>query len=101
MKFSVAPESNSAIVSALLDLKCVKMRSVIDFRFEINTSWSQYRLSRANLIRLLQNPPALLHTSGWRHPSGPRARCQTSEWRCQECSQGKWHAAAGTCLRSD
>ena len=64
MKFSVAPESNSAIVSALLDLECVKTRSVIDFQFEINTSWSRYCLSSADLIRLLQNPPGFLHTSG-------------------------------------
>ncbi len=64
MKFSVAPESNSAIISALFDLKCVKMHSVIDFLFNINTSWLWYHLSRANLIRLLQNPPILLYTSG-------------------------------------
>ncbi len=63
MKFSVAPESSSAIVSALFDLECVKTRSVIDLRFEINTSWSWYRLSSANLIRLLQNPPGSPHTS--------------------------------------
>ncbi len=63
MKFSVAPESNSVIVLALFDLKCVKMHSIIDFRFEINTSWPRYHLSRADLIRLLQNPPVLLRTS--------------------------------------
>jgi len=64
MKFSVAPKFNSATVSALLDLECVKTHSVIDFWFKINTSWSWYHLSRANLIRLLQNPPALLRTFG-------------------------------------
>ncbi len=63
MKFSITPESNSAIVLALFDLECVQMHSIIDFRFDINTSWSQYHLSRADLIRLLQNPPVLLYTS--------------------------------------
>jgi len=38
MKFSVTPESNSAIVLALFDLECVKTCSVIDFLFNINTS---------------------------------------------------------------
>ena len=64
IKFSVAPESSSTIVSALFDLKCIKMHSIIDFQLDINTSWSRYRLSSADLIRLLQNPPALLRTSG-------------------------------------
>ncbi len=64
MKFSVASKSNSIIVSALFNLKCVKICSIIDFLFNINTSWSWYCLSRADLIRLLQNPPVLLHTSG-------------------------------------
>jgi hypothetical protein len=64
MKFSVAPESSSAIVSALFNLECMKTHSVIDFLLDINTSWSWYHLSSADLIRLLQNPPVLLRISG-------------------------------------
>jgi hypothetical protein len=37
IKFSVAPKSNSAKVSALFDFKCMKDRMVIDFLFDINT----------------------------------------------------------------
>jgi hypothetical protein len=37
MKFSVAPESSRAIVSALFDFECMKVRMVIDFLFDINT----------------------------------------------------------------
>ena len=37
MKFLVVPESSSAMVSALLDLECVKMCSIINFQFKINT----------------------------------------------------------------
>ena len=57
MKFSVAPESSRAMVSALFDLECIKMHSIIDFRAEINTSWSRYCLSSADLIRQRENPP--------------------------------------------
>jgi hypothetical protein len=63
MKFSVAPESNRVTVSALFDLDYIKTRSVIDFWFEINTSWSQYRLISADLIRHLENPATFLHIS--------------------------------------
>jgi hypothetical protein len=38
MKFSVTPESRSAMVSALFNFKCIKDRMVIDFLFDINTS---------------------------------------------------------------
>jgi len=64
MKFSVAPESNRATVLALFDLECMKMCSIIDLRFEINTSWSWYRLISADLIRHLENPATSLHISG-------------------------------------
>jgi hypothetical protein len=37
MKFSMAPESRSATVSALFDFKCIKDRMVVDFLFDINT----------------------------------------------------------------
>jgi hypothetical protein len=37
MKFSVAPESNRAMVSALFNLEWRKVRMVMDFLFEINT----------------------------------------------------------------
>jgi hypothetical protein len=64
MKFSVAPESSRATVSALFDLECTKMHSVIDFQFEINTSWSQYHLISANLIKHLENPATSLRIAG-------------------------------------
>ena len=64
MKFSVAPESNRATALALFDLNCIKTRSVIDFQFEINTSWSRYHLISADLIRHLENPATSLHISG-------------------------------------
>ena len=69
MKFSVAPESSRAIVSALFDLKCIKTRSVIDFRAEI--SWSRYRLSSADLIRQWENPPFSLRIGRSSHFSAP------------------------------
>jgi hypothetical protein len=62
IKFSVAPESNRAIALALFNLNCMKMCSIINFQFDINTSWSWYCLSSADLIRHLENPPLLLHT---------------------------------------
>jgi hypothetical protein len=37
MKFSIAPKSRSATVSALFDFECIKDRMVIDFLFDINT----------------------------------------------------------------
>jgi hypothetical protein len=64
MKFSVAPESSRAMASALFNLKCIKTRSVIDLWFDINTSWSQYHLISADLIRHLENPATSLHISG-------------------------------------
>ncbi len=69
MKFLVAPESRRAMVSALFDFECIKMHSIIDFLVERNTSWSRYRLSSADLIRHLENPAFLPHTSESVHPS--------------------------------
>jgi len=77
MKFSVAPESNRVMVSALFDLKCKKTRSVMDFRFDINTSWTQYRLISADLIRHLENSATALHISVRSRPSGGRGACHT------------------------
>jgi hypothetical protein len=37
IKFSVAPESNRVMASALFDLECRKVQMVIDFLFDINT----------------------------------------------------------------
>jgi len=51
------------MVSALFDLKYIKTRSVIDLRFDINTSWSQYHLISADLIRHLENSVTPLCTS--------------------------------------
>ena len=70
MKFSVAPKSNRVTVSALFNLESIKTCSVIDFQFNINTSWSQYHLIRADLIRHLENPVTPLHISGQNYPSG-------------------------------
>ena len=64
MKFSVAPESKRAIVSALFDFECIKTCSVIDFLADRNTSWSRYCLSSADLIRHRENPGFPLRTSG-------------------------------------
>ncbi len=64
MKFLIAPESRRAMVSALFDFECIKTCSIIDFLADRNTSWSQYCLSSANLIRHLENPGPLLCTSG-------------------------------------
>jgi len=63
MKFSVAPESRRAMVSALFNFECMKTHSIIDFLAERNTSWSQYHLSSANLIRYWENPVLPLCTS--------------------------------------
>jgi hypothetical protein len=51
MKFSVAPESNRATASALFDLKWRKVRMVIDFLFDINTSEVWVCLISADLIK--------------------------------------------------
>ena len=61
IKFSVASESNRATALALFDLECIKMHSIIDFWFNINTSWSWYHLISADLIRHLENPVTPLH----------------------------------------
>jgi hypothetical protein len=51
MKFSVAPESNRAMASALFDLEWRKVRMVIDFLFDINTFEVWVRLISANIIK--------------------------------------------------
>src|SRR5229473_3059703 len=65
MKFSVAPESISAIASALFATEWTKNRSVIDFRAERYTSPLLPCLISADLIRQFENPhlsPSLLPT---------------------------------------
>src|SRR5258708_7469941 len=65
MKFSVAPESTSAIASALFATEWTKNRSVIDFRAERYTSPLLPCLISADLIRQFENPhlsPSLLPT---------------------------------------
>ena len=59
MKFSVAPESRRATLSARFVMECIKNRIVIDFLAEIYTSSSKFRLIRADLIRQWENPPLL------------------------------------------
>src|SRR5258708_5399259 len=56
MKFSVAPESTSAITSALFATEWTKNRSVIDFRAERYTSPLPPCLISADLIRQFENP---------------------------------------------
>src|SRR5258707_9537525 len=56
MKFLVAPESTSAITSALFAMEWTKNRSVIDFRAERYTSPLLLCLISADLIRQLENP---------------------------------------------
>src|SRR5258708_4762020 len=56
MKFSVAPESTSAIASALFATEWTKSRSVIDFRAERYTSPLLPCLISADLIRQFENP---------------------------------------------
>src|SRR5216684_7589255 len=63
MKFSVAPESTSAITSALFATEWTKNRSVIDFRAKRYTSPLLPCLISADLIRQFENPhlsPSLL-----------------------------------------
>ena len=55
-KFSVAPESRSANISALQTDECRNARSVIDFRADINTFVSVLRLIAADTIRRRKNP---------------------------------------------
>src|SRR5258708_4063507 len=59
MKFSVAPESTSAIASALLAMEWTKNRRVIDFRVDRYTSPLLLCLINADLIRLWENPHLL------------------------------------------
>src|SRR5258708_22442774 len=56
MKFSVAPESTSAITLALFAMEWTKNRSVIDFRAERYTSPLLPCLISADLIRQFENP---------------------------------------------
>src|SRR5258708_37204622 len=84
MKFSVAPESISAIASALFAMEWTKNRSVIDFRAERYTSPLLPCLTSADLIRQLENPhlfPSLLtehlvlYGSCWSIAVLPKLRC--------------------------
>src|SRR5580693_5857373 len=59
MKFSVAPLSSKAVVSALLVSECIKQCIVIDFRMEIYTLSLLLCLIRADLIRHWENPRCL------------------------------------------
>jgi len=52
MKFSVAPESRRATVSALFRVEWMYKRTVIDFRFDRNTSCTLVLLIEAAPIRL-------------------------------------------------
>jgi hypothetical protein len=51
IKFSIAPESNRVMASALFDLECMKVRMVIDFLFDINTFKVWVCLISANLTK--------------------------------------------------
>ncbi len=56
MKFSVAPESTSAMASALFAMEWTKNQSVIDFRADRYTSPLLLCLISADLTRQLENP---------------------------------------------
>ncbi len=90
MKFSVAPESSRVTALALFDFDCIKTCSIIDFRFDINTSWSRYHLISADLIRHLENPATLLHISVWIHPSSGLGVDQTRWGHCRVYCLGWW-----------
>ena len=60
MKFSVAPESRSAVVSALLLDVCRNTRIERDWRFDKYTRSELTVLIKAELIRLLENPEGIL-----------------------------------------
>jgi hypothetical protein len=61
MKFSVAPESSSAEVSALLDKEFKYTRIVIDRQFDRYTLLVLNALTKAKLVRRPENPlPRLL-----------------------------------------
>ncbi len=55
----MAPESSRDIVSALLEFKWIKTRTVIDFRADMYTL-ELLGLISADLIRLRENPVNLL-----------------------------------------
>src|SRR5260221_6453990 len=66
MKFSVAPESTSAVALALFATEWTKNQSVMDFRAERYTSPLLPCLISADLIRQFENPhlsPSLLPVS--------------------------------------
>src|SRR6266851_4138646 len=96
MKFSVAPKSRRAMVSALFDFECIKTHSVIDFLVDRNTSWSWYCLSSADLIRHLENPGSSLHVSGSVHLSDHSGESQTQ----LECCSRDWRVGAGVGCQS-
>ena len=56
MKFSVAPESTRAIVSALFTIEWTVNHIVIDFLADIYTLLLLVRLISADLIKHLENP---------------------------------------------
>src|SRR5216683_5628447 len=96
MKFSVAPESRRAMVSALFDFECIKTHSVIDFLADRNTSWSRYCLSSADLIRHLENPGSPLHISRSVHLSDHLGENRTL---LRHCLRG-WRAGVGVGCQS-
>jgi hypothetical protein len=63
MKFSVAPQSSSATTLALFDRECTYVRRVMDFQFEIYTFTISLHLTRADLIKHLEN--SALHRCPW------------------------------------
>jgi hypothetical protein len=63
MKFSVAPESRSAGVSALLFDVWIKTRIDIDWRFDKYTRSELIALTKADLVRHWENPTSPLLTS--------------------------------------
>src|ERR1700677_1597154 len=67
MKFSVAPESRSAGVLALLLMVWIKTRIDIDCRFDRNTRSELSPLIKAELIRRRENPasPLSLYSPQW------------------------------------
>jgi hypothetical protein len=56
MKFSVVPESTSAIDLALFEFKCMKNLTVINFLLDINTLEVWLCLIKADFIKLCENP---------------------------------------------
>src|SRR5258708_30832188 len=73
MKFSVAPESTSAIASALLVIEWTKNQSVIDFRVDKYTSPLLLCLISTDLIRQWENPH--LFPFLWPKHSTPTLSC--------------------------